>query len=61
MLCLYPMPLNRRLNVPNLPDTLRVCPPAQRVRSSAGSSQVAYRLTAQSGAECFPRAEILVA
>ena len=35
MLCLSPMPLNRRPKVPNLPDPHRVRPPAKRVRSSA--------------------------
>jgi hypothetical protein len=35
MLCPRPTPLNRRPNVPNLPDLHRRHPPAQRVRSSA--------------------------
>jgi hypothetical protein len=35
MLCPPLTPLNRRPNVPNLPDPHRARPPAQRVRSSA--------------------------
>ena len=35
MLCLSPMPLNRRPKVPNLPDPHRARPPAKRVRSPA--------------------------
>jgi hypothetical protein len=36
MLCLSPMPLNRRPKVPNLPDPHRVRPPAKRVRCVPG-------------------------
>jgi hypothetical protein len=39
MLCLSPMPLNRRPKVPNLPDPHRARPPAKRVRSPVGKRQ----------------------
>jgi len=50
MLCPPLTPLNRRPNVPNLPDPHRARPGAQRVRSPATSGLIdASRLTSELG------------
>ena len=53
MLCLSPMPLNRRPKVPNLPDPHRARPPAKRVRSRPKSDTAAGNPSVRNGSIPF--------